>query len=155
MTKTFNNLDKSKPLLLSLQDIGQHINYGCSTGRCGKCECRLVDGEIHQLGETKAANYDEPSVSFLACQWAAKSDSLTVSSSEWLPFPLPKVCSTPAKLNSVRCINDSLTEIELRLAPSSLFECLPGQFVDVSLTREVKRSYSIYRFNPVSRTISF
>ena len=84
-----------------------------------------------------------------------KVGQLTVSSSEWLPFPLPKVCSTPAKLNSVRCINDSLTEIELRLAPSSLFECLPGQFVDVSLTREVKRSYSIYRFNPVSRTISF
>ena len=65
-----------QPILDAALEQGIDFPFNCQLGRCGRCKCRLIAGEVRALGPYDyALDPDEIDDNFiLACQSTAKSD---------------------------------------------------------------------------------
>ncbi len=69
-------LEVKQSLLDNLLRLKMAIKFGCRSGSCGKCRCRLVEGKIRELRDhSYVLNETEQAAGIiLACQSVAQSD---------------------------------------------------------------------------------
>lgn len=130
------------PILDEASKAGIFLPYSCKTGRCSTCKARVLRGETRTLRAELGLSGEEISGGWiLSCVRAANSD--VVLEAEELGIPLPKAKTFPCRIASLERVADDVLKIILRLPPAAQFDFLPGQYIDVTLSPGVSRSYSI------------
>ncbi|MGL4978391.1 MAG: FAD-binding oxidoreductase [Plesiomonas sp.] len=140
-----SNLEFSSMENMNILDAALHakimLEHSCKNGSCGLCESTIIDGEvIDQQGSVFTTGQK-----FLTCQCQCISEKLTIDA-EYYPELAELVRKViPCKVTAIKKNNDFLT-VNFRLPPTSNFNYLPGQYINLSY-QGVTRSYSIANAN--------
>lgn len=133
-------IESGANLLDTLRENNIPISYSCTAGRCGTCRCKVLDGNVLELGqESKITNPNEDRY-VLACM-----SVLTESCVIEVPEP-DEVINHPARIvkAEVVAIEDATHDIKrLILRPSKPLAFSPGQYAMLQFTPEHIRPYSM------------
>lgn len=129
-------------ILNSALSSGIMLEHSCKDGRCGVCKVALIEGEVREVERQVSLEELDKGDYFLACCCTAASDVLIDAVDLDIMMGV-KEKALPAKINQLERLSDNVVRVELRLPPTSDFKFLEGQFIDVSHSSTVGRSYSI------------
>ena len=124
------------------QDIG--LPYGCKSGVCGACKCKVLSGDVVHSGaalQTLSPTERQQGMALLCCT-SARSD-LTIDVRE-----IQSARDYPAKIMPVR-VQSMVTAVEdvmilqLKLPANDRLLFRPGQYIDILLKDGQRRSFSI------------
>jgi len=70
---------------------GLHVDYGCSSGNCGACKCRIVSGQASRLREHDyvLSAHEQEDGYILSCCWTAGTDLVIEAHEATSPAQLP------------------------------------------------------------------
>ena len=124
--------------------LRQNINlpYGCRNGACGACKGKVVAGEV-DLGDYKPhalSDEDRAQGMALFCCASAKGD-LTVEVKEVGGESIPAK-TLPCRVESIERAH-SVAIVKLKLPPAERLQFRAGQYIDILLADDQKRSFSI------------
>ncbi len=112
---------------------GIPLNYGCSNGNCGKCQARLVSGQVKKVHphDFTIREADKINGAFLLCSNTAITDVVIeakVSGADDIPEQ-----EITTKVKAVEVLNDSLAVLHLMAPRSNRLRFLAGQHVTLSV----------------------
>jgi CDP-4-dehydro-6-deoxyglucose reductase len=146
---SFSVNDNETALAAALRQ-GVALPYSCRNGSCGTCKAKLVAGEIdYGVYEEKALSASEKAAGHcLLCQAKPKTD-LVVEVKE-----LPGAAGIPIKIFPARVIQmeraaHDVMVLKLKLPEGQRLQFLAGQYVDILLPGNKRRSFSLAT-NPLS-----
>jgi CDP-4-dehydro-6-deoxyglucose reductase len=146
-------LSDSETILNAALSKNINLEYSCNNGQCGQCKAVLLEGDVSVLEELReqvslhGLEYNE----ILTCCTRAETDlKIQAGYYEQLSHIVKK--TIPAKVDSFEFVNDDVLTMVLRLPPTSKFDFLSGQFIDLIWAGE-KRSYSIANSNSNKNTV--
>lgn len=125
---------------------GLNLPHSCKGGHCGSCRARLVQGSIaYPNGRPLGLSADEERGGHaLLCQARAASEDLTVEIRQVRPPSLePQVKSLPCRVERMQPLAPDVMAVTLRLPANDEFVFLAGQYVDIMLPGNRRRSFSI------------
>lgn len=119
------------------------LPYSCKTGRCSSCKCKVLNGQSRTLFDELGLTAEEKEGGWiLSCARTAASDLLIdVEDLSGLVIPIAK--TLPARISSLKKLAPDVLRVTLRVPPTSFFNYLPGQYVNVIGGGGVRRSYSL------------
>ena len=122
---------------------GVVLEHSCRTGRCGVCKVRVIHGETKvETPEESLSEIESTRGFILTCCRSAVSD-ITLDAIDLGRLAHLKAQTLPVRIDSLTKLADDVLEIVLRTPPTSQFEFLPGQYIDVIGPGGIRRSYSI------------
>jgi ferredoxin-NAD(P)+ reductase (naphthalene dioxygenase ferredoxin-specific) len=127
-------------LLDALRNAQIPMSYSCMAGRCGTCRCRVVEGDVLDSGRADQRPLDVRDRFILACQTFV-TEPCTIE----IPEP-DEVVVHPARIikATVRAIESLAHDIKrVVLEPAKPLAFSPGQYVQLQLTPEHIRPYSM------------
>jgi CDP-4-dehydro-6-deoxyglucose reductase len=130
-----------------------NLEYSCKNGQCGQCRAVLVEGDVTVLEELReqVALHSLDTNEILTCCTRAETNLIIQAEYyEQLRHIVKK--TVPAKVDSFEYVNENVLIMVLRLPPTSSFDFLSGQFIDLIWAGE-KRSYSIANSNSKKNTV--
>lgn len=139
-------VDRSESVLAAALRAGLNLPHSCKGGHCASCMAKLVSGEIRYpsgrpLGIT-AAEADRGYA--LLCQAHAASPELTVEIREIRPpVPEERIQSLPCRIERMEAIAPGIMAVHLRLPAAETFNFVAGQYLDIMLPQNRRRSFSI------------
>jgi CDP-4-dehydro-6-deoxyglucose reductase, E3 len=119
------------------------LEHSCRTGRCGICKAKVSSGETKAIKEEcSLTDKDITRGLILTCCRTAVSDvGLDVNDLDQLSGM--EVKTMPCRIVSLEHMTQDVLKVVLRLPPSSHFNYLAGQYIDVISKSGLRRSYSI------------
>lgn len=134
---------EGQTILDSGRTQGVVLEHSCRTGRCGICKVRVIRGDTKVETAEKSLSEAESARGFiLTCCRSAVSD-ITLDAIDLGRLAYLKVQTLPARIDALTKLADDVLEIVLRTPPTSQFDFLSGQYVDVIGPGGIRRSYSI------------
>jgi ferredoxin-NAD(P)+ reductase (naphthalene dioxygenase ferredoxin-specific) len=127
-------------LLKTLRDNNVPLSYSCMSGRCGTCRCRVIEGDVLDMGSAAKITNPNEGRYVLACM-----SVLTGSCSIEIPEP-DEIVTHPARIvkATVLEIEDMTHDIKrLLLRPSKPLAFSPGQYAMLQFAPEYSRPYSM------------
>jgi CDP-4-dehydro-6-deoxyglucose reductase, E3 len=122
-----------------LQDAlskGIALEHSCKNGSCGVCSAKLLSGIVEdQYGKEISSG------NFLTCQSKAITD-IVIEANYYPELVGINEITMPCKVTEFKYVTDDIVVINFRLPPTSKFEYLSGQYVNLKFNG-VTRSYSI------------
>jgi len=120
------------------------IAYGCRNGACGSCKGKLLEGTLdygqyqeHALPEAeKAAGFA------LFCQARPLTD-LVISTREVSGAQGIEIRKLPARVHTMERVAPDVMALQLRLPANDRLQFLAGQYIDLLLPGNVRRSFSM------------
>jgi len=123
---------------------GVDLPYGCKDGVCGSCKCGRLAGDIHHdphhdnaLSAAEAAGG-----MVLTCRAQPTSDVVLESRQVSAVDALP-VKKFPVRVTSLEKLSSDVIVVKLQLPAHDLFRYHAGQYIEVMLPNNVRRSYSM------------
>lgn len=133
---------ESQSILDSTLQSGLVFEYSCKTGQCGVCKTSLLQGEVKVLqSQIALSGQDKAKNKILTCCCAPVTDIL-IDAEDLSALHGIEIKTLPARVDSIRKLTTEIIEVTLRLPPTSNFNFLEGQYVDV-IWNSLRRSYSI------------
>jgi len=133
-----------QPLLDAARDAAFNLPHSCQSGNCGACKARLVRGEIHYPRGTplglSAAEVAEGLI--LLCQACARSD-LVLETFEIRAADSGAPRRLPCRIERRARLSADVMGLYLRLPIAEDFRFAPGQYIDILLPGDRRRSFSI------------
>ncbi|RKF17816.1 CDP-6-deoxy-delta-3,4-glucoseen reductase [Alginatibacterium sediminis] len=124
------------------------LEHSCKTGDCGVCKCEVLSGSV--MNENRQVVTQGH---VLACQSKALSN-VVVSANYYPELDALRKQTVPCKVSKVTYLTKDIVALKFRLPPSSNFNYLPGQYVDLSF-KGVVRSYSIANAKNATKELEF
>jgi CDP-4-dehydro-6-deoxyglucose reductase, E3 len=143
--KDFYSID-GKTILDSALASELVFDYGCKNGQCGTCRTTLLKGEIIEIQKQLALDGENANNQFLTCCCIAATDIL-IDATDLSALHGIEVKILPVRINSLELLSKDIMQVKLRLAPTSNFVFLEGQFVDIIGPNSIRRSYSMASFS--------
>lgn len=141
-------------ILVGAQKDRINLNYSCKTGRCQSCKAKVISGTtIAENEEIGLSAEDKENGYILTCVRTPTSDVI-LDLDDLSDYKLEPIKTLPSKINKITKISADVIELELRIPPQSIFNYLPGQYVNF-IKESYKRSYSIANCNKSSNLIFF
>lgn len=126
--------------------LRQHLNlpHSCKGGSCGTCRVRLLSGRIaYPHGRPPGISADEETDGFaLICQ-ARALDDLVIETREIRYVTDVEIRSLPCRIQRMQRLAPDVMGLWLRLPAVEPFAWQAGQYVDVMLPGERRRSFSL------------
>ncbi len=126
--------------------LRQHLNlpHSCKGGSCGTCRVRLLSGRIaYPHGRPAGIDAAEAAAGYaLICQARALSD-LVIETREIRHVTDVEIRELPARVERMQRLAPDVMGLWLRLPAIEPFTWQAGQYVDVMLPGERRRSFSI------------
>jgi CDP-4-dehydro-6-deoxyglucose reductase, E3 len=124
---------------------GINLPHSCKGGHCASCRARLVSGQVaYPHGRPPGLVEQEYAEGYaLLCQARPASSELTLklrSVSAALEIP---VRSLPCRIERLQQLTDDVMAVFLRLPAAELFTFNAGQYVDIMLPQNRRRSFSL------------
>ena len=137
-------LEGQETLLDASISAGLHVNYGCSSGNCGACKARLIEGEVHQIRnhDYKISEHEKNLGYLLMCSNTAVTDVVleageAVKASD---IPQQKIRSTIRKTETLA---DDLMILHLQTPRSRTLRFMAGQNIRLTFNDGVSAVYPI------------
>jgi CDP-4-dehydro-6-deoxyglucose reductase len=122
------------------------LSHSCKTGQCDSCKTMVLSGDTSVLSPEIALHKKDIDAGYiLTCCRAPKTD-LRLDCNNLVKFSKLKKTRIPAKILKLNKITCSLMILELQMHPSSEFQFIAGQYIDLSWA-SITRSYSIMEYD--------
>jgi CDP-4-dehydro-6-deoxyglucose reductase len=126
--------------------LRQHLNlpHSCKGGSCGSCRVRLLSGRIaYPHGRPPGIDAAEEAAGYaLICQARALGD-LVIETREIRHVTDVEIRELPARVERMERLAPEVMGLWLRLPAIEPFAWLAGQYIDVMLPGERRRSFSL------------
>lgn len=141
--KRFQVEDGETVLAAALRQ-GIHLPYGCRTGSCGTCRAHLSQGESHYPDGPPLAitALEMRSGEALLCRAVPRTD-LTVEAQEITAMAKLRVKVMPCRVARLESLAHDVMGLYLRLPAVERMQFLPGQYIDILLADNHRRSFSL------------
>jgi CDP-4-dehydro-6-deoxyglucose reductase len=123
---------------------GINLPHSCKGGSCGACRAKLVGGTIHYpFGRPIGISEEEERSGYvLICEARATSD-VQVDIREIRPADDIEIRDLPCRVARKELLAPDVMALYLQLPAVERFAFLPGQYLDVMLPGDRRRSFSI------------
>jgi len=148
-------LDGNASILEAALQAGIALNYGCSSGHCGKCKARIISGEVRPLHpHDYVMSHTEKSLGYcLLCSYTAVTD-LTIEAGEVSqPAELP-LQQIEAKVHKLEALTENLLILEIQTPRTQTLRFLAGQSVTL-LKEGLSADYFIANYPCGGRNLQF
>jgi CDP-4-dehydro-6-deoxyglucose reductase, E3 len=125
---------------------GLNLPHSCKGGHCASCRARIVSGDIrYPSGPPLGITEEEAASGYaLLCQAHAASSELTVEIREiHPPVPEERIQSLPCRIERMEPLAPGVMAVFLRLPAAETFNFVAGQYLDIMLPQNRRRSFSI------------
>jgi len=138
------SVEDGETVLAAALRQGIHLPYGCRTGSCGTCRAQLLHGQSHYpdgaplaltLMQTEAGET-------LLCRAVPRSD-LELEAHEITAMQDLKVKAVPCRVARLERLAHDVMALYLKLPAVERMQFLPGQYLDILLPDNRRRSFSI------------
>ncbi len=126
--------------------VGLNLPHSCKGGHCSSCRAKIVAGRIHYpKGRPLGLLAEEEGEGFaLLCQARALDRELTVQIREIRPPAIDLVVrSLPCRVERLTPLAPDVMAVFLKLPAVEQFHFLAGQYLDIMLPHNRRRSFSI------------
>jgi CDP-4-dehydro-6-deoxyglucose reductase, E3 len=136
--------DPGEPVLSAALRAGLNLPHSCKGGHCASCKATLLQGKIAYPGERPLGlSADEAAAGqVLLCQ-ARALDDLLVQTREVRAAVEAEIKSLPCRIDALDLLAPDVLAVTLRLPAVESLPFRAGQYVDVMLAGERRRSFSI------------
>jgi CDP-4-dehydro-6-deoxyglucose reductase len=123
---------------------GIHLPYGCRTGSCGTCRAHVLEGASHYPEGVPLAltALEMHTGEALLCRAVPQSD-LKVEASEISAMAALRVKAMPCRVAKLEKLAHDVMGLYLRLPAVERMQFLPGQYIDILLPGNHRRSFSL------------
>lgn len=123
---------------------GIALPYGCRSGSCGTCACRLVTGSIdYPEGPPLGLSDEEIEQGLvLACR-AHPQEEIVIEAQELAGLADVIIKTLPARVVKMERMNHDTMRVLLKLPVVERLQFLAGQYVDILLREGGRRSFSL------------
>lgn len=123
---------------------GVMLPYSCRNGACGSCKGKLLSGQVdYGTYETKAMSEAERQQGHaLFCQAKPLSD-LVIEAKEIAAVRDIPIRIMPARVVKMEKLADDVMRLSLKLAEGQRLQFLAGQYIDILLSGNRRRSFSL------------
>jgi len=139
-------LEADESILDAALRVGLNLPHSCKAGHCSSCRARLVAGEIrYPKGRPLGLmEQEERDGLVLLCQARAAAPEVTIEVREIRPPAIDlTVRSLPCRVERLVPLAPDVMALFLRLPATEPFSFLAGQYLDVMLPHNRRRSFSI------------
>jgi CDP-4-dehydro-6-deoxyglucose reductase, E3 len=138
-------VEEQETILDAALRTGLNLPHSCKAGHCSSCRARIVSGSIrYRDGRPLGLMESEAQEGFaLLCQALPASDQLSVQVREIKPAPEIQVKYLPCRIEQLQPLADDIMSVRLRLPANETFAFAAGQYIDVMLPNNRRRSFSI------------
>ncbi len=133
----------TEPVLEAGLRAGLFLPYGCKTGACGACRARLISGEVLHAYEPLGLSEEELAEGYTLLCLARPRGDLTIQVRELPRHDAIRVRNLPARVEHKEQLAPDVMQMVVRLPKGDPFEYLPGQYVDILIEGDKRRSFSI------------
>jgi len=139
-------VERGETILDAALRAGLNLPHSCKSGHCSSCRARIRQGEVsYPHGRPLGLMAEEEREGYaLLCQAHAASEDLTIEVREIRP-PAPEIIvkSLPCRIERLNRLTPDIMAVFLRVPASEYFHFAPGQYLDVMLPQNRRRSFSI------------
>ncbi|MBI3546022.1 MAG: CDP-6-deoxy-delta-3,4-glucoseen reductase [Gammaproteobacteria bacterium] len=141
--REFSVQDKETVLAAALRQ-GITLAYSCRNGACGTCKARIVSGRVdYGSYEDKALSEAEKSAgAVLLCQAVPLTD-LVVQAKEINAAKDIPIRIMPCRVMQLQKLAHDVMQVSLKLAEGQRLQFLAGQYIDILLSGNLRRSFSL------------
>ncbi len=139
--KAFDS-DAADSILDAGLKAGVVLKHGCRDGQCGDCRTELKSGQVEYPEGVELSDSDRAGATVLTCQARAMSD-VVLYSPEVTSFEGVTVQKVAARVMGKEQLAEDVVKLTCKLAPGTVFNYVPGQYVDLTIKNVVTRSYSM------------
>jgi CDP-4-dehydro-6-deoxyglucose reductase len=133
---------EDEPILESALNAGFSLKYSCNNGSCGECKAKVLKGDVAQEKNVDGLTDDEYSKGYILTCCANPQSSLALEATYYPELDGIKRVTLPCKIDTIDFPAPDIAVITLRLPPTTKFDYLPGQYIDL-IHKGTRRSYSI------------
>jgi len=139
-------VEEGETILDAALRAGLNLPHSCKGGHCSSCRARIRAGSIsYPRGRPLGLMEDEERDGYvLLCQAHAANEDLAIEVREIRP-PLPEVVvkSLPGRIERMHRLAPEVMAVFLRLPANEEFHFVAGQYLDIMLPQNRRRSFSI------------
>jgi CDP-4-dehydro-6-deoxyglucose reductase len=140
------SVEQGETILDAALRAGLNLPHSCKGGHCSSCRARILSGSVHYpLGRPLGLlEQEERDAYVLLCQAHAASPDIVIEAREIKP-PAPdvQVKSLPARVERLERLAPDVMAVFLRLPAREEFHYVAGQYLDIMLPQNRRRSFSI------------
>lgn len=127
-------VDGSDSLLEAALRAGLSLDYGCSSGSCGKCKARVVSGQVHRLRHSDyvLTAAEKAAGTMLMCCHTAATDLVIEAREAHGAADMP-LQALDARVKAVSAMGEEMRLLHLQTPRSNRLRFLAGQSVRLSL----------------------
>jgi CDP-4-dehydro-6-deoxyglucose reductase len=126
--------------------VGLNLPHSCKGGHCSSCRAQLIAGSVrYPKGRPLGLMPEEERAgTVLLCQAHAVNHDLTIEVREIRPPQIDlTVRSVPCRVERIETLAPDVRALFLRLPATEQFQYLAGQYLDIMLPHNRRRSFSI------------
>jgi len=123
---------------------GLIIAYGCRNGACGSCKGKLLEGSLDygQYQEHALPDAERKAGFALFCQARPLTD-LVIQTREVSGAQGIEIRKLPARVHKMDRVAPDVMALQLRLPANDRLQFLAGQYIDILLSGNARRSFSM------------
>lgn len=123
---------------------GISLPYGCKSGSCGSCRCKMLSGNVvHGAHQSKALSTEEEASGYVLTCCAMPQSDLVLESRQVTEAGALPIRKMPTRVSSLRTACSDVMVIQLQLPANDIFAYRAGQYVEFILRDGARRSYSM------------
>ena len=146
--------DASSTIFEAAKSNGIILEHSCLTARCRSCAVQVESGTtIDKLDDLVLSAEEKSNNWVLTCNAIPNSD-LVLDIEDLADMKIFEKKIIPAKILTIKKLNDTVIEVSLRLPTSSNFAYNSGQYVNI-IKGQIKRSYSIANAYQENASLTF
>lgn len=134
--------DSTTTIFEAAKNSGIVLEHSCLKARCRSCAVQILAGTTKDKLDNMVLSNDQKNNKWILSCNAVPTSDLILNSEGLTGVQIFEKRIIPAKINSIKKINDEVIEVGLRLPPNSNFAYNSGQYVNIS-KGQIIRSYSI------------
>ncbi|MCR4301845.1 MAG: CDP-6-deoxy-delta-3,4-glucoseen reductase [Sulfuricaulis sp.] len=136
--------EKLETVLAAALRQGVMLPYSCRNGACGTCKGKLISGKVdYGTYEAKAMSVAEKENGYaLFCQ-ARPLSNLVIEAKEIAVAKDIPIRIMPARVVQMEKLAEDVMRLSLKLAEGQRLQFLAGQYIDILLSGNQRRSFSL------------
>jgi CDP-4-dehydro-6-deoxyglucose reductase len=144
------NVNQDETVLDAALRQGIMLAYGCKNGGCGTCKSKVHSGDYNTSDNLLNSGERSQGLALLCCT-KAESD-LTIEAKVLEGIGDINIKKLPCRISDMQKASDDIIIVKLQLPTNEQFAFMSGQYIDLLLKNNQRRSYSIAS-NPLENSV--